>query len=202
MAVHWTDFPERVETFGDLLNIFETFEHDLRARLVHSGSCDNETDASAYSVEFVDGGRFLPQPERVPGWEELATFTERRLGHPPSAACLRMVRSMALEALDATIADMNAMTIVAVVEALTDAARRPTEPDGDFLLAEYRWLKVGQIAKLFDLSPSRVTKLTDAGTFASNGKTGNDRRVDVLAVVRWTLTQLGEPGGASPRADD
>lgn len=56
MSVHWTDFPERVEKFGDLFNIFETLAHDLRADLIHSGSCEKESDASAYEVGFLRHG--------------------------------------------------------------------------------------------------------------------------------------------------
>ena len=185
MATHWTDFPHRVEKFGDLFTSFETLEHDLRANLINFGSCEKESVESAYEVEFLRrGDEFVPRPDRIPGWDELATFTERHLSHPPSVACLRQVRSMALEALDAPIATVNEMSIAAVVKTLDEASRRPAEEDGDFLLKEYRWLKVGQVAKLLNMNPGQVSKHADADTFVNNGKTGHDRRIDVLSVVR------------------
>ena len=204
MAIHWTEYPERVATFGDLFNIFETLEHDVRANLIDSGSCENESAESAYEVDLLRRGEeFVPRPERIPGWDELATFTERHLSHPPSLACLRQVRSMALEALDVPIATVNGMTIEAVVKALTEVSQRPApeEASSDFLLAEYRWLKVKQIAALFALAPSQVTKLANAGTFVTNGKTEHDRRIDVLSVVRYTLDRLNQ-ASASAHTDD
>ncbi len=193
MAVHWTDFPERVEKFGDLFSIFETLAHDLRANLIDSGSCAKETDASAYEVDFLRrDNEFVPRPERIPGWDELATYTERHLSFQPSLPVLRQVRSMALEALDVPIATVNEMTILAVVQALTEANRRPANADAgtDHLLADFRWLKVTQIARLFDLNPGQVTKLANAGTFATNGKTDHERRIDVLSVAKWELDRL------------
>src|SRR6266511_5353817 len=152
MPIHWTDFPERVEKFGDLFNIYETLAHDLRADLIHSGSCEKETDASAYEVDFLrHGDELVPRPERIPGWDELATFCERHFGFPPSLAVLRQVRSLALEALDVPIARVNEMSILDVMKALTEVRERPAQEESDFLLAEYRWLKVKQVVGVFAL---------------------------------------------------
>ena len=102
--------------------------------------------------------------------------------------------------LDIPIGAVNDLSILQVVEAFDDANRSPaTAGAGDFLLAEYRWLKVTQIAKLFALNAGQVSKLCEAGTFATNGKTGHDRRVDVLSVVRWVLDRLNRQEGADDK---
>lgn len=191
MPIHWTDFPERVEKFGDLFNIFETLAHDLSADLIHSGSCENETSASAYEVDFLrHGDELVPRPDRIPGWDELATFTERHYGYPPSLATLRQVRSQALGILEVTIAAVNEMSILAVVE----ASRQPSSAEGgaDYLLDNYRWLKGKQVAALFALSQSQVSKLANSSAFGTNGKTDHDRRIDILSVVKWNLDRLAQ----------
>ena len=197
MPIHWTEFPNRVEKFGDLFNILDTFDHDLRVNFIHSGSCDNESDESAYTVEFAGGGRFLPRSDRIPGWDQLATLTEREYGSEPTVYTLRAIRGLASEVLDTPISAVNEHSILQVVEAIDDALRPPAAADapGDFLLAEYRWLKVTQIAKLFALHAGQVSKLCDAGTIATNGKTGYDRRVDVLSVVRRELDRINAEEG-------
>ena len=67
MPVHWSEFPDRVVKFGDLFNILETFDHDLRANHIDSGSCDKETENSAYTVEFMGTDKIIPRPDRIPG---------------------------------------------------------------------------------------------------------------------------------------
>lgn len=196
MAIHWTEFPERVEKFGDLLNILETFFRDLRVGMVHSGSCDKETAASAYTAEFMDGGEFSPRPERIPGWEQLATAAEREFHRPLSAELMRSIRAFVSEVRDISLTAVNELSVVEVAE-IFDAARREPAPQAgtpDQLLAEFRWLKVTEIAGLFALTRSNVSKLATDGTFVTNGKVGNDRRIDVLSVVRWTLDRLKREG--------
>lgn len=192
MPIHWTEFPKCVEKFGDLFNILETFEHDLRVNVIHSGSCDKETDESAYTVEFAGGGRFLPRSDRIPGWDQLATLVEREFGSEPSSHHLRALRGRVSEVLDIPRNAVNDLTILQVVEALDEADRAPLDTGltNDILLDEYRWLKVTQIAKLFALSAGRVSKLAGNETFVSNGKTGNDRRIDVLSVIKEVLARL------------
>jgi hypothetical protein len=190
MATHWTEYPERVEKFGDLFSIFETLVRDLRADAIHSGSCENESDESAYTVEFLRrGDELVPRPERIPGWDELATYTEREFHRPPSLEVLRVIRGRASEVLDSPIAAVNELTIAQVVEAL-DADRKRPEIGTDFLLDNYRWLKVTEVAKLLAMNAGQVSKNADAGTFATNGKSGHDRRIDVLSAVRWVLDRL------------
>jgi hypothetical protein len=199
MPIHWTEFPNRVEKFGDLFDILDTFDHDLRVNLIHSGSREKETDESAYTVEFAGGGRFLPRPDRIPGWEQLATLTEREYGSEPSVYNLRAIRGRVSEVLDVPIGAVNDLSILQVVEALDEVNRTPAAGAGDFLLAEYRWLKVTQVAKLFALNAGQVSKLCDAGTLATNGKTGHDRRVDVLSAVRRELDRINAEDGAGGR---
>ena len=193
MPIDWTEFPERVEKFGDLFHILETFFRDVRVGLIHSGSCDKESKTSAYTVEFMDGGEFKARPERIPGWEQLATAVEREYHRELSLDVLRGVRGFISEVKDVPLAAVNEMTIAEVAE-IFDAAR-PQPPSSsvspaDPLLNEYRWLKVTQVAKLFALAPGQVSKAADAGTFVSNLKNGHDRRIDVLSVVKRELERL------------
>src|SRR5262245_1381167 len=120
VAVHWTEFPERVEKFGDVFSIFETFEHDLRADLIHSGSCKKETAPSAYSVEFMGVGRILPRPDQIPGWEQLATYVEREFGSEVTLDALRVVRGLVSEVRDVRMAAVNEMTVTEVDETLDE----------------------------------------------------------------------------------
>jgi len=198
MTIHWTNFPERVEQFGDLFNIFETFEHDVRADLIHSGSCEKETDESAYTVEFVGGARIIPRPDRIPGWEQLATYIERETGAEVSLVCLRTIRGFLSEIGDMPLAAVNEMTVVEVGQVLDEVRRQPAVREGaaDPLLDEYRFLKVKQIAKLFAFSSSEVSKLANAGAFVTNGRTGHDRRIDVLSVVKRELHRLNREDDA------
>ena len=167
MPISWTEYPERVEKFGDLFSIFETFEHDTRANLIDSASCEKETDDSAYTVEFVGGARIIPCPGRIPGWHQLATLVEREFGSESSVHHLRALRGRASEVLDVPIGAVNYLTILQVVAALDEANRGPTTTAeaSDFLLAEYRWLKVTQIARVFAMNAGRV-KVTHTNPFA------------------------------------
>lgn len=86
-----------------------------------------------------------------------------------------------------------------VVAALEEANRTPTTGN-DFYLDNYRWLKVTEIAKLLALNPGQVSKYGEAGTFVTNGKTGHDRRIDVLSAVRWELDRLARQDNAPDSA--
>jgi hypothetical protein len=199
-AVHWTEFPERVERFGDLFSILDTFEQDLRADLIHSGSLRGESDQSAYTVELMGEGRFIPRSDRVPGWEELATYAEREHYSAPSLTILRAIRGRASEVLDIPISAVNDMPITAVMAALHDAEKAPVTAPSD-PLAELRWLKVTQVANLFALNRGQVSKLADDGTFVTNGNTGHDRRIDVLSVIKRELDRLAHQGEPGPSTD-
>ncbi len=195
MPPHWTDFPDRVETFGDLFAILETFAYDLGNDLIDSGSCRKESDQSAYSVDLMGQGRFIPNPDRLSGWDALATIAEREFHRVPDLQTLRAIRGRASEILDVSISAVNGMTIVAVLEALVAADRAPVPSDDP--LNEFLWLKVTQVEALFGISRGQVSKLADAVTFVTNGKTGNDRRINVLSVVRWSLNRLATSADTS-----
>ncbi len=197
MPVHWTDFPGHVERFGDLFDIFQTFADDLRADTIDSGMLARRGPEAAYDVEFMGLDRIVPRPDRVPGWEALATYTEREFHTPPTLPALRQVRGRASEGLDVGLDAVNAMTIAAVVETLAAADRSATAGAGgaDDPFADVRWLKVTQIEALFGVSKGQVSKLGDTGVFVTNGQTGHDRRIDVLSVVRWSLHRLAQQAG-------
>jgi hypothetical protein len=96
---------------------------------------------------------------------------------------------------------VNQMTIPAVVAALAEADRaaETAGADEDDPLAEFRILKVTQVAKLFAINAGVVSKRCDDGTYVTNGLTGHDRRIDVLSVIRQQLEQLAKQ--ASPDAE-
>ncbi|MBX9626955.1 MAG: hypothetical protein K2X82_24350 [Gemmataceae bacterium] len=204
MAVHWSDFPERVERFGDLFQVLETLDRDRAADFFHGGQFDNEAGGSAYHVEPGAGAyMFQPDPDRIPGWDRLATRAEREFGDALRLTVLRAYRGRASEALDVPLAEVDAMSIVAVADALDAADHDPTPagPGAD-PLAEYRWLKVTQVARLFATSAGQVSKLCDAGGLVTNGKAGTDRRIDVLSVVKRELDRLARQADpeAAPRS--
>jgi hypothetical protein len=192
VSIHWTEFPERVELFGDLFSILETFEKDCATNVITSYSTAKESVQSAYTVEFMGLNRVEFVGERVPGWEALVTYAEREFYSVPDLHILRVIRGQVSEARDVSPAAVNAMTIVRVMDALAErrvedvqAAEAPADP-----LAAFRWLKVTQIARLFALNAGQVSKLGDNGTFITNGKTSYERRIDVLSVVRRELARL------------
>jgi hypothetical protein len=201
MAIHWTDFPQRVEKFGDLFNILETLDADHRTDYITGRSFAKRTPQAAYVVAFgVDGGyQFHSVNERMPGITRIITFVEREYGCGMSLEILRRVRGRVSEALDIDFTAVNELTLVQVADALDTASREPATqtPASDYLLSEFRWLKVKQIAQVFALTPSQVTKPADAGTFVTNGKSGYDRRIDVLSVIRRELERLKEQASIS-----
>lgn len=195
MPAHWTDFPERVELFGDLFHILESLDRDRAADVFYGGQFDRECRDSAYHVE-PGAGPYLFQPDagRIPGWDRLATRAEREYGDRLGLPILRAYRGRASEVLDVPLAEVDALSVVAVADAL-DRADEPAgrAPAAD-PLAEHRWLRVTDAAKLVargDAARPRgqVSRWCDDGTFVTNGKVGHERRVDALSVVRWLLAQ-------------
>src|SRR5262249_42903370 len=93
------------------------------------------------------------------------------------------------------------LTLEQVADALESSNRDvDSEPTAD-PLDEYRWLRVRQVAKVFALNPGQVSNSADDGTFVTNGKTGYDRRIDVVSVVRWVLERLNRQDTAGPLAE-
>ncbi len=128
MAIHWTDFPERVETFGDLLSIYETLERDIRKNHLPFGLFNKRTNQSAYDIEVGGMGEVIPRSDRVPGWDALATFAEQEFSTPPSLYVLRQIRGQASKALAVDLKTVNEMSITAVLEALAETDREPNSP--------------------------------------------------------------------------
>jgi hypothetical protein len=149
-------------------------------------------DGVASGVGASPGDAGSSATRSIPGWDHLVTIVEREFGSEPSLFILRTLRGRASEVLDIPIGAVNDLTILQVVEALDEANRAPTAITAttDSLLDEYRWLKVTQIARLFALNAGQVSKLADSGTIASNGKSGNERRIDVLSVIKRELGRL------------
>jgi hypothetical protein len=200
MSIHWTDYPERVEKFGDLFNILETLDRDHRMDIFTSGSFAKRTPRAAYDVDLVGGGyQFHSVNDRMPGITRIITFVEREYGCGMSLEVLRRVRGRVCEALDIEFTAVNELTLVQVADALDVASQEPAaqQPTTDHLHSEFRWLKVKQISQLFALSASQVTKLADAGTFVTNGKSGYDRRIDVLSVIKRELERLNAQNSAT-----
>ncbi len=73
MAVHWTDYPERVETFGELLAILETLDrHEMESGFTAQDFQKECSRPAAYTVDFEDQQRkFHPRLDRMPGLERL-----------------------------------------------------------------------------------------------------------------------------------
>jgi hypothetical protein len=197
MAMHWTEFPEKIEKFGDLFSIMDTLHSDYRRDLIAFGAYAKESEQSAYTVEYGDGGlAFVTRPDRIPGLERIRTYAEREFGVELSTGVLRQIRGRASEALDITSAEVDQLTLEQVADALALAEKELAGGAAADPFAEFRWLKVTQVARVFALNPGQVSKLADTGTFATNGKTGHDRRVDALSVVRRELARLDRQGGA------
>lgn len=203
MALHWTDFPERIESFGELFSILESLSHDVRHRRIFMGMHGKETQRSAYKVEHTPGTSYLqPRPERMPGWDRIATFAERNHLPELSYELLRLIRGRVSEVLDLPSTDVNQLTLEQVADALEASDRDPdSEPAAD-TTDEYRWLRVRQVARVFALNPGQVSNLADDGTFVTNGMTGYDRRIDVVSVVQWVLERLNRQEAAGPAVEE
>lgn len=193
MAVHWTDFPEHIEKFGELFSILETLDRDWNGDRIHSGCWDNESDRSAYTVEGLGGTyEFTPRSDRIPGWEELTTYAERRYAAPLSLYLLRLIRGTVSETLNISLNEVNEMTIRDVVNVLTKPAPEPEPPplvgDGS-LEAEFLMLSGAQVSRAFNIDEGSITRAVKQGKLVTNGKDGHDRRINALSVVRWQLSK-------------
>lgn len=196
MPAHWTDFPERVELFGDLFHILESLSRDEENNMFTGDQFDRRGQASAYDIELNPRrARFLPVPDRIPGWDRLATLAEREFGRVLSLPLLRVYRGRVSDVLDATLAEVDAMTVAAVADALEAGDREP-EPPGPAAdpFAEFRWIRVTDAAKLVwgkntGQYRGQVSKMCDDGPFVTNGAIGPERRIDALSVVAWKLAQ-------------
>src|SRR5262245_22540889 len=126
MAMEWTDFPERVELFGDLFSIYETLDQH---RAFDFECFPDHPERAAYSVER-DGGQWVIvlRPDRMPGVQRLLNRLEREGQCSLTLDRIREFRRRAATALYIEPAAVNALTITEVADALeeADAAARPT----------------------------------------------------------------------------
>jgi hypothetical protein len=126
MTIHWTEFPERVERFGELFSILETLDRDHARDHIHFECFEKETEHSAYTVELGGGSyHFRPRPERMPGLERLLARLEREYHAPVSLRLLRALRGRASEALGITLSAVDALSFDQVADALDAADRKP-----------------------------------------------------------------------------
>jgi hypothetical protein len=131
----------------------------------------------------------------VPEALRLRAYANREFGQDLPPEAVRCIRGRVCEVLDIDTATADALPLSRVVEALaradSGADTGPAVPDP---MTQFRWLRVRQVASLFALNPGVVARSADAGTFATNGHSGYERRIDVLSVVRWVLERLDRQG--------
>lgn len=137
MGVHWSEYPERVETFGELLSILETLD---RHEMEHGFSAEwfdkERKRLTAYTVDFHNRQhQFHPNLDQMPGLERLLDHFAIN-GYPAlTQRAARELRLQAAHALNRDAAALNAMTFTAIMDALKPAP--PPTPAirtfGDFL---------------------------------------------------------------------
>ena len=127
--VHWTEFPESVERFGDLLSILETLDlHDAKEGFT-AASFHNESPDSAYTIDPLPVGyRFSPRLNRMPGLERLIDSFD--VDDAFTLSDVRDIRRRVASALKIDRAAVGAMTFTEIVEAIDATARggRPGSP--------------------------------------------------------------------------
>lgn len=132
MPTDWTEFPERVETLGDLISILESLDREQARGAFHFELFAKESDESAYSVSLNAGKcHFEPCPERIPGLEQLLEHIERQ-HNELSARTLRQIRGCVCEILGRDRATVNALPLTEVAKILSDAEKgiTPSQPGG------------------------------------------------------------------------
>jgi hypothetical protein len=125
----------------------------------------------------------------VPAALRLRAYANREFGTDLTPEAVRRIRGRVCEALEVDTAAADALPLSRVVEVLAESEGQPTTEGGDTMTA-FRWLRVRQIAGLFGFNPGHVAKTADAGIFVTNGKSGPERRIDVLSVIKKQLAQL------------
>ena len=137
----------------------------------------------------------------VPAALAIRAYTNREFGQDLTPEAVRRVRGRVCEVLDVDTAAADALPLSRVAELLRQSGAADDGTAGGDPAAADRWLKVAQVAALFALNRGTVSKLADAGTFVTNGRTGHDRRIDVLSVVGWNLGRLArQAAGDDPAA--
>lgn len=129
MPVHWTDYPERVETFGDLLSVLETLDrHDMEAGFTAPDFQKGRGRRTAYKVDSTPSGwQLFPDLDQMLGLERLLDRFDID-GHPTlTHAQARELRRRAAKALNCEGAALNAKTFTEVVTAIDTAEHRLTQ---------------------------------------------------------------------------
>ncbi len=122
MSIHWTDFPERVEKFGDLFSIYETLSQHKQFDLE---TFPDHAPNGAYSVE-PRGRKWVvtPHPDQMPGLEPLLEVLEREGHYSLTLDLMRELRRRVMTSRNIDRAGVNAMTFHAVADVLNGAAQR------------------------------------------------------------------------------
>jgi hypothetical protein len=123
VALHWTEYPARVETLGDLVSILETLDRDDATDRFTGDLFARESAESAYSVEPTPTGYiFDPRLDRMPGLERL--LDRFSLDDSFTLTQLRELRRRAGADLKLDRAALTAMTFTAIADALDQADQR------------------------------------------------------------------------------
>ena len=145
--------------------------------------------AQLAAVESVDQWAGVPSALRLRG------YSNREFGQDLSTEAVLRIRGRVCEVLDIDTAAADALPLCRVVEVLSTTGEHGGHA-GDDLALRFRWLKVTEIARLFAMNAGQVSKLADAGRFVTNGKTGHDRRIDVLSEIPRELDRLNRDAAA------
>lgn len=124
MAIHWTDYPEQVETFGALLSVLETLERHEMESGFSGQDCQKESGRlTAYTVKFHNEQPQLhPRLDQMPGLERLLDQFEIDGYLTLTHTQVRELRRRAAKALSRDGASVNAMTFTEIADALNACA--------------------------------------------------------------------------------
>jgi hypothetical protein len=129
MAVHWTDYPERVETFGDLLSILETLDrHEMESGFTAPDFQPERRRLTAYKVNSTPAGwRLCPDLDKMLGLERLLDRFDIDGYSTLTQSQARELRRRAARALNRDGTTVNALTFTEIADTL-DAAECPPVP--------------------------------------------------------------------------
>ncbi len=185
--------PDR--TLGELLNHVVADERGREHNRAIVARAMARSSIEAFSVGAQVAALEACDPyTQFPAVARLRAFANNEFGLDLTPEAVRRIRGRVCEALDIDTTAADALPLARVVEVL----RRPQEDLADASVDQFRWLRVRQIGRLFDLNPGVVTKLADDGIFVTNGQSGYDRCIDVLSVIRRELDRLDRPESANP----
>lgn len=118
--LHWTEYPERVETFGDLLSILETLDrHEMESGFTAPDFQKERGRVTAYKVDFHNRQhRFNPQLDQMLGLERLLDRFDIDGHSTLTRSQARELRQRAAKALNRDGAAVNAMTFTEIADVL------------------------------------------------------------------------------------